>query len=150
MARKIKWRQEWSTSPRHAKFEKLDPSLPSHKFIKLISNTKISRADTSKIFQLRSGHVPLNAYLFRSKRKESEQCPACGVQRETPQHFLLECPAYAYERWKLGPKKGELETKFTEILASKKKTTALAHYIQATGRFEEREKRTKDEDSGSC
>src|SRR6202012_5817372 len=91
--------------------------------------------DASKIFQIRSGHAPLNAYLFRFKRKESAQCPACGATKETPQHFILECPAYAYERRKLKPRKGELETKFTDTLTNEKKTITLAHYIQATQRF---------------
>ena len=77
MARKKRWTREWITSPRYAKFKHIDASLPSRKFIKLISNTKISRSDASKFFQLRSGHIPLNAYLHRFKRKESAQCPAC-------------------------------------------------------------------------
>ena len=137
MARKKRWTREWITSPRYAKFKHIDASLPSRKFIKLISNTKISRSDASKFFQLRSGHIPLNAYLHRFKRKESAQCPACRTQKETPQHFLLECPSYAHERWKLGLKKGELELKFAELLTSGKRTIAVAHYMQATRRFTE-------------
>ena len=35
------------------------------------------------------------------------------------------------------PDEGELEAKFVEIVANKKKTVALAHYIKATGRFTE-------------
>ena len=99
--RKERWRQDWIELPRYAKFKHIDLSLPSHRFLKLTSNPKISRADASKIFQLRSGHVPLNAYLHWFKRKESMQCPACGTQKETLQHFLLECPAYVHERRKL-------------------------------------------------
>ena len=95
------------------------------------------------MFQLCSGHIPLNVYLFRFKKKESAQCPACGASKETPQHFLLECPAYAYERCKLGPKKGEIEKKFTEMVSSEKKIVALAHYLQATGRFAEDRKEQK-------
>ena len=136
-ARKAIWRREWASSPRYAKYKHIDPSLPSRKFIKLISNSKLSRADASKIFQLRTGHIPLNAYLNRFKRKDSAQCPACGAHKETPQHFLLECPAYAYERWKLRPRKGEIEMKFAEILTSEKKSLTLAHYMKATGRFTE-------------
>jgi ribonuclease HI len=133
--RKKRWRREWIASPRYAKFKHFDPTLPSRNFIKLISNTKISRADASKIFQMRSGHAPLNAYLHRFKRKESAQCPACGAPKETPQHFLLECPAYAHERWKLKPKKGAMETRFAELLANEKKIVALAHFMKATRRF---------------
>jgi hypothetical protein len=71
------------------------------------------------------------------------QCPACGAPKETPQHFLLECPAYTHERWKLRPKKGELELKFTEILTSEKKAITLAHYVNATGRFSKESKETE-------
>ena len=42
---------------------------------------------------------------------------------------------YVHKRRKLKLKKGELEAKFVEIVANKKKTVALAHYIKATGRF---------------
>ena len=136
-ARMAKWRREWRGSPRSAKFKFIDSSLPSCRFIKLISNTKITRADASKMFQLCSGHIPLNAYLFRFMKKENAQCPACGARKEMPQHFLLECPAYKHKRRKLGPKKGELEKKFVEVISSEKKIVALAQYIQATGRFTE-------------
>ena len=124
-------------SPRYAKFKHIYPTLPSRRFIKLMNNPKFSRADAKKIFQLRSGHVPLNAYLHRFKRKDSAQCPTCGALKEIAQHFLLECPAYAYERWKLRPRKGELETKFAETLTSENKSIMLAHYIHANGRFSE-------------
>ena len=132
-----RWRREWRESTRADKFKHIDSSLPSRRFIKLISNTKITRADASKMFQLRTGHIPLNAYLFRFKKKENPKCPACGARKEMPQHFLLECPAYAYERRKLGPKKGEMERKFAEIISSGRSIVALAHYMKATGRFAE-------------
>lgn len=117
VVRKIRWKRDWIASPCYTKFKNIDSSIPSRRFIKLISNPKLSRADASKIFQLRAGHVPLNAYLYRFKRKESAQCPACGVSKETPQHFLLECPTYAHERRKLGLKKGEMEIKYADILS---------------------------------
>jgi ribonuclease HI len=132
---KIRWGKEWATSPRYDKMKHIDLSLPSRKFIKLISNKKIHRAAASKFFQLRSGHIPLNAYLHRFKIKESAQCPACGAQRETPQHFIMECPAYAHKRWKLKPKKGRSELKYGEVLGSGDRAIALAHYITDTRRF---------------
>ena len=147
-ARKIRWRHDWIALPQYTKFHKLDPSIPSRCFIKLISNPKLSRADTSKVFQLRAGHIPLNAYLFQFKRKESVQCPACGASKETPQHFLLECPVYARERRKLGPKKGELEIKHADILSNKGKMVALALYLKATGRFLEDKRELENKAKG--
>ena len=61
---------------------------------------------------------------------DSAQCPACGAQRETPQHFVMECPAYAHERKKtLKPKRGRSELKYAEILGRKSEAVALEHYI---------------------
>ena len=85
----------------------------------------------------------MNAYLFCFKRRESAQCPACGVDKETPQHFLLECPAYAHERRKIGLKKGELELKFADIFSNGRKIISLAHYIKDTSRFIENEQEPK-------
>jgi ribonuclease HI/exonuclease III len=144
--RKIRWAREWRKSPRYDKHKNLDPSLPSQKFMKLISSKKIPRSIASKMYQLRSGHVPLNAYLHRFKRKTGAQCPACGAPKETPQHFLLECPAYAYERWKIKPKKGRMELKFADLLANGERTTELAQYIQATKRFAQE---TQDQINGT-
>ena len=79
----------------------------------------------------------MNTYLHRFKLVDSAQCPACGAPRETPQHFVLECPAYENERRKtLKPKRGQSELKFAEILGRKNKAVALAHYIMDTRRFE--------------
>lgn len=40
------------------KFKSLGFATPSNKFIKLISDDDLSRCDSSRIFQLRSGHAP--------------------------------------------------------------------------------------------
>lgn len=58
-----------------------------------------------------------------------------GTSKETPQHFILECPAYAHERSKLKPKKGSRELKYANILSKEEGVLALAKYIQETGRF---------------
>jgi ribonuclease HI len=62
---KARWIKEWKRSPRYDKLKHIDPSLPSRKFVKLISNKKIHRAAASKIFQLRLGHIPLNVTTQR-------------------------------------------------------------------------------------
>ena len=134
---KARWEREWKSSPRYDKLKHIDPSLPSHKFVELMSNRDICREAASKTFQLRSGHIPLNVYLHRFKLAESAQCPACGAPRETPQHFILECPAYDHERRRsLKPRRGRSELKYAEILGRKNEAVALAHYIMDTGRFD--------------
>ena len=134
---KMRWENEWKMSPRYTRLKHIDSSLPSHKFVELMSSKDIRREAASKTYQLRSGHIPLNAYLHRFKLVESAQCPACGAPRETPQHFVLECPAYEHERRKtLKPKRGRSELKYAEILGRKNEAVALAHFIMDTRRFD--------------
>jgi ribonuclease HI len=92
------WNKAWHKSPRMQKSKLIDSTIPSQKFLKLINDPDISRKGASWLFQLRTGHIPLNAYLHRFKRTESAKCPACRYHNETPQHFLLNCPGYAHER----------------------------------------------------
>ena len=132
---KEEWVKTWKMLPRYDKMKHLDPSLHSCKFIELISNSDIHREYASKIFQLRSGHIPLNAYLHRFKILESAQCPACRAPKETPQHFTVECPAYAHERRRSLKPKGRPELKYAEIKGRKNEATALAHYIRDMKRF---------------
>jgi hypothetical protein len=132
---KAQWINKWKMSPQYDKLKHIDPSLPSRKFVKLISNKKIHRAAVSKIFQLRSGHIPLNTYLHRFKIKGSMQCLACRAPRGTTQHFIMECPAYAHERWKLKLKKGRSELKYAEVVGKQEGVIMLAHYITDTRRF---------------
>ena len=89
------------------------------------------------MYQLCSGHIPLNAYLHRFKLVKSAQCPTSGAPRETLQHFVLECPAYDHKcRRTLKPKGGRSELKYAEILGKKNKAMVLAHYIMDTGKFD--------------
>ena len=78
--------------------------------------------------------MPLNAYRHRFKIKEIAQCPACGTQNETLQHFIMDCPAYKYERWKLRPKKGKPELKYEDLLSNKEKTVLKCAAFTRTDR----------------
>src|SRR6266568_18134 len=98
-------------------------------------NRRIQRSPVTTSIAVCSGHIPLNTYLHRFKLAESTQCPACGHPKETAQHFLLECPAYAHERWILKPRRGKPEKKFAVLLSSEETAEALARYIHTTGRF---------------
>ena len=98
---KARWKEEWETSTRVNKFKALDLTVPSDKFLKLISDDKLSRSDASRIFQLRTGHIPLNTYLEHFKRVDGTSCPACRHPKEDVQHYLFDCPAYGHEHWAL-------------------------------------------------
>ena len=136
---KARWKKEWEASIRANKYKALDLIAPSDKFIKLISNNKLSRNDASRIFQLRTGHVPLNAYLERFKRVDSAGCPACGHPKEDTQHYLFDCPAYGHECWTLLQHCKTREPKMKDVLSSTDLAVPLANFIQALGRFKQGE-----------
>ncbi len=131
------WSKEWSDSPRADKAKCIDPTLPSNKFLKLISETDLSRKGASWLFQMRVGHFPLNAYLFRFKRTDSASCPACGHHTKSIQHFLLDCPAYAHKRWALTKKRRPKDRDFAKLLANPETAVPITKFIQDTGRFTE-------------
>jgi ribonuclease HI len=130
-----KWKKKWAASPRGKRDHQLDPSSPSKKFLDAISNPKLPRQASSIISQLRISHVPLNAYLYRFKCVDKPQCPACGHPNETPEHFLMHCPAYAHERWAL-EKTLKCKPDLKTTLGKHEATIALHHFIKATHRFD--------------
>ena len=67
-----RWCEIWKCSPCHVRISKVDPSLPLNKFWKLMA--ECSRVQASLIIQLRTGHVPLNAYLHRISKMDQPLC----------------------------------------------------------------------------
>jgi hypothetical protein len=134
---KRRWAESWRKSPRGKRAGQIEENAPSKKFLDSISQSKLSREAASRITQLRIGHAPVNQYLKRVGRVDSARCPACGADTETTEHYLLLCPAYAYERWALGMqarKQGKPLTLKT-ILGERGMVIPLANYIDATHRF---------------
>jgi len=131
------WRDEWRSSKRGAATLSIDKTSPSTKFLKAISNPKLSRTAASAIAQIRLTHFPLNGYLKRIGKIDNARCPACGEDEETIAHFLLRCRSYAHERWPLArhvAKKSKVMSMQT-LLGDPQFTLPLAAYIHATSRF---------------
>jgi len=137
---KLRWKQEWNASTRANKIKVIDSSLPSNKFLKLIKDDRLTRADRSWIYQLRTGHIPLNVYLERVKRVDNARCPACSHPKENVQHYLLDCPKYAHERWMLLKHCKMRSPKMKDLLNNTKLIILLANYIHATKRFDQDKK----------
>jgi hypothetical protein len=76
------WVQEWTVSPRCHKFKTLDPSFPLSKFNKLISNDRLSRLNVSHICQLRTGHMPLKAFLEKIKESTTQGAQHVVIQKK--------------------------------------------------------------------
>ncbi|MBW0472928.1 hypothetical protein O181_012643 [Austropuccinia psidii MF-1] len=58
---------------------------------------KLEKGPASTIHQLRSNHVPLNAYLFQIKQVTSPCCPHCNTLENTS-HYLLFCRKFSTQR----------------------------------------------------
>jgi hypothetical protein len=132
-----RWRSEWTASPRRLRMEAIDPFFPFDSFRK--RQYRLSRNQASMLFQIRSGHFPLNVYLHRINKSETKFClqcePAEGAQEETVIHFLFKCEAYTEHRIKLGRIIGRQHLNLQDIMANAKYMKALATYINKTQRF---------------
>ena len=131
------WKREWIKTERGKRAIKMDSTTPSVKFLKTISNAKLSRIDVSRIAQLRLQHFPLNKYLHRFKRVDKANCPACGKDNETNAHFLLHCTKYSFERWALMQqvKKKRKDMTMETLLGDPELAILVANYIDVTGCF---------------
>ncbi|KAG0140452.1 hypothetical protein CROQUDRAFT_100103 [Cronartium quercuum f. sp. fusiforme G11] len=100
----------------------------------------LEKGQAAAIFQLRTGHCPLNAYLHRFKRTTTKYRGTCGVP-ETVSHFLLYCRKYRSQRkaFRLRVKTEKLRTNVhnTNAISDDPKVFPfLAQYVLDTGRFE--------------
>ncbi|KAJ3980912.1 hypothetical protein F5890DRAFT_1388492, partial [Lentinula detonsa] len=98
------------------------------------------RKQTSILFQLRSGHAPLNHHLHRLKKVGSPNCPHCDLTgrqtKETVKHLLLECPAYQRERFHLRRKIGQAARSLQQLLSEEKIIPHTLRFIRDTKRFQ--------------
>lgn len=125
----------WKESPRHEKLSQIDPGLPSKAFRKLTAT--LPRKQASILFQLRSGHIPLQSHLYRIKKVPSPTCAHCGNHEETVHHFLLACHSHRRARDILRKKVGRNAESLPFILSSATAMTPLFEYIHATGRLKD-------------
>jgi hypothetical protein len=103
-----------------------------HKIIK-----QLPRQNRAILTQLRTEHIPLNAYLKRFKKRESAKCGECGEEDETVDHYLLHCKAYRVQRRKMTKRIGSGNLTKRNILATNRGWEALFAYVNDTGRFKE-------------
>ncbi|KNZ74023.1 hypothetical protein J132_08677, partial [Termitomyces sp. J132] len=58
----------------------------------------LNHKQSAILMQFRTGHIPLNQYLFHIKHSEMPACPHCWeLAVKTIRHFLFECPQYQYK-----------------------------------------------------
>ena len=136
-----KWVRIWSESPRKDRFSRIDPDFPFNKFRKRLF--MLTRNQSSLIMQLRTGHFPLNYYLHRIGKTDSDKCTKCNEDpanaqvTETINHFLFDCQAYDVARQALTAKIGRNFLSLPKIMKSTDKMKALVMFINRTGRFKD-------------
>ena len=96
-----------------------------------------SRAQASLVIQLRTGHVPLNAYLHRISKLDQPLCRHCRSGDEMVHHYLFECAAWTHEQWALGRKMGRASKSLCSLLSTKRGIDEVLKYIGRTRRFKD-------------
>jgi len=132
------WKAEWSVSPRRNRMRLLDTTFPFDKYCSIVNS--LTRAQGSIILQIRTQHIPLNAYLFKIKKAEAPYCQHCQQRSddnipETVLHYLFICPEHAAARSHLDNTLGRDSRDLAAILKDKKKIQALLKYISRTKRL---------------
>lgn len=127
------YQREFRQSPRFQRVSRFDPSMPSNKFRKLTA--ELPRRFASILTQLRTGHIPLQAYLHKFKLVDSPICQQCEEAPETVTHFIMFCHKFAAERRQLRRSLGRETNLDLSILGNNKHLPALFHFIKSTDRF---------------
>lgn len=132
---KERWAREWKRSPRYQRILRVDESTPSNKFLTLAGELK--RNEASLLFQLRTGHIPLRAHLYKIKKATSPSCPHCGNddQHETVFHYLIQCEHYRHERHILFLKLKRMASSLSYLLTSDDAVAPLLSFVHATSRL---------------
>jgi ribonuclease HI len=138
---KTSWKAKWLDSPRWRRLEHIDLDFPFSKYRARLDN--VTRGQASRLMQIRSGHIPLNSYLFKIGKTDSPLCRSCernpgerGPATETVNHFLFECRAYDAQRLHLANKVGRRNLNLKTLMQSTEGMRALASYAKKTGRLD--------------
>jgi ribonuclease HI len=134
-----KWKATWLHSPRRPRFEQIDDTFPFAGYRK--RQNELTREQTSLLIQIRSGHIPVNVFLFRIGKANTKHCQECQITEgeetpdETVNHFLFECRAHTNHRKTLEEIIGRDNLNLQTIMSDTKLMKALARFIVKTGRF---------------
>ena len=84
--------------------------------------------------RLRTGHCHLNQYLHRFNIIETPECE-CGREKETVEHYLLNCELYDEERDVLRRRVGAQGMRPSILLGDSQTIQHTMDYIEKMGRF---------------
>jgi len=127
--------RNFQDGPRFYRIAAFDTSMPSNKYRKI--TLTLPRRFVSLLTQLRTNHIPLQAYLHKFKLADSPVCQNCWGAPETVPHYLLFCTKYTAQRNFLRSHLKEGRSLDLSILGNKKLFPALFKFIRDTNRFED-------------
>ena len=134
-----KWIAMWDASPRKPRLAQFGGHFPFNSFRKTLY--LLTRNQSSLILQIRSGHFPLNKYLHRINKADTDKCLLCAENQneaatpETINHYLFECQAHAVYREELIDKIGIQQFHLPNIMKDANRIKHLVTFINRTGRF---------------
>ena len=105
----------WKSSPRFANMERLYPKFKCNTFVKITYKLQCKQA--SLLFQLRVGHVPLNAYLYKLQKVDLPICSSCRQHSKMVAHYILHCTMYREARRTLIYKAGRDARNIRKLLS---------------------------------
>mgnify|MGYP001608453923 CR=1 FL=1 len=91
---------------------------------------KLRREQLRILAYMFTGHAPVNRHLFIIHRATDPFCHRCGVDEETTEHLLLECPSYERLRLLILGDHADFERLFTPH-----GVTRVLAFVTAIGRF---------------
>ncbi|KAJ5621795.1 hypothetical protein N7490_012298 [Penicillium lividum] len=95
--------------------------------------TGLSATERSALIQARTGHIGLNAVLYRWGKVDSALCPTCQDDNETIYHTLIMCMGYEELRDEIW---GPLQAPHSlELAMSKEHAKRTARFLLATKRL---------------
>ena len=86
---KTQWSRLWDASPWKAKIKQLGDKFPFSKHHKMLHT--LTRKQSSLILQLKCAHFPLNVYLHRINKSDTDRCQAYAKD-QTPSPIKLPHP----------------------------------------------------------
>ena len=133
--RKLKLAAEklWKKSPRFERIAQLGTKFKHNSFAKLTNN--LHREQASLLFQLRVGHIPLDAYLYKIKKSNTPICANCHQHNEMVIHYILHCTKYKEARKSMFNEAGRDARDIGKLLSTADMLPHLFQYIKDTGRF---------------
>ena len=130
---KNQWEIEWKAGKENARRLRNMSQYPGvSRGLKLYGS--LERKYVVLISRLRTGHCHLNQYLHRFNVIETPQCE-CGAERETVEHYLLNCELYDEERDALRRRVGAQGMRIATLLGDSQIIKETVEYIEKTGRF---------------